>query len=89
MTRRETRIVNRLGLHARAAAQLVRMANEYNSDISLIKSNQEANAKTIMEVLMLGAAQGEDLIVEARGDDEEYAVEAIVQLIDARFNELE
>ena len=89
MTRRETRIVTRLGLHARAAAQLVRMANEYNSDISLIKSNQEVNAKTIMEVLMLGAAQGEDLIVEARGDDEEYAVEAIVQLIDARFNELE
>ena len=47
MTRRETRIVNRLGLHARAAAQLVRMANEYNSDISLIKSNQQANAKTL------------------------------------------
>ena len=89
MTRRETRIVNRLGLHARAAAQLVRMANEYNSDISLIKTNQQANAKTIMEVLMLGAAQGEDLTVEAVGDDEEHAVEAIVQLIDARFNELE
>ena len=89
MTRRETRIVNRLGLHARAAAQLVRMANEYNSDINLIKSNQQANAKTIMEVLMLGAVQGEDLTVEARGDDEEHAVEAIVQLIDARFNELE
>ena len=89
MTRRETRIVNRLGLHARAAAQLVRMANEYNSDINLIKSNQQANAKTIMEVLMLGAAQGEDLTVEAIGDDEEHAVEAIVQLIDARFNELE
>ena len=65
MTRRETRIVNRLGLHARAAAQLVRMANEYNSDISLIRSHQQANAKTIMEVLMLGAAQGEDLTVEA------------------------
>ena len=89
MTRRETRIVNRLGLHARAAAQLVRMANEYNSDISLIKSNQQANAKTIMEVLMLGATQGEDLTVEARGDDEKHAVEAIVQLIEARFNELE
>ena len=89
MTRRETRIVNRLGLHARAAAQLVRMANEYNSDISLIKSKQQANAKTIMEVLMLGAAQGEDLTVEASGDDEEHAVEAIVQLIDVRFNELE
>ena len=89
MIRRETRIVNRLGLHARAAAQLVRMANEYNSDISLIKSNQQANAKTIMEVLMLGAVQGENLTVEATGDDEEHAGEAIVQLIDARFNELE
>ena len=89
MTRRETRIVNRLGLHARAAAQLVRMANEYNSDISLIKSNQKANAKTIMEVLMLSASQGENLTVESKGVDMEKAVEAIVQLIEARFNEIE
>jgi len=89
MTRFETRIVNRLGLHARAAAQLVRMANGFNSNVHLIKSSQSANAKTIMEVLMLGAAQGEDLVIEAHGDDEKEAVDAIVKLIDDRFNELE
>ena len=89
MTRFETRIVNRLGLHARAAAQLVRLANGFISNVNLIKSNQSANAKTIMEVLMLGAAQGEDLIIEAHGDDEKEAVDAIVKLIDDRFNELE
>ena len=89
MTRFETRIVNRLGLHARAAAQLVRMANGFSSNVHLIKSSQSANAKTIMEVLMLGAVQGEDLVIEANGDDEKEAVESIVKLIDDRFNELE
>ena len=89
MTRFETLIVNRLGLHARAAAQLVRMANGFSSNVDLIKSSQSANAKTIMEVLMLGAAQGEDLVIEAHGDDEKEAVDAIVKLIDERFNELE
>ena len=89
MIRFETSIVNRLGLHARAAAQLVRMANGFSSNVHLIKSSQSANAKTIMEVLMLGAAQGEDLVIEAHGDDEKEAVEAIVKLINFRFNELE
>ena len=89
MTKFETRIVNRLGLHARAAAQLVRIANGFSSNVHLIKSSQSANAKTIMEVLMLGAAQGEDLLIEAHGDDEKEAVEAIAKLIDDRFNELE
>ena len=89
MTRFETRIVNRLGLHARAAAQLVRMANSFSSNVHLIKYSQSANAKTIMEVLMLGATQGEDLVIEAHGDDEKEAVDSIVELIDNRFNELE
>ena len=89
MTRIETQIINRLGLHARAAAQLVRMANDYRSEVSLIKSGQTANAKTIMEVLMIGAAQGDELMVQANGEDEEEAVMAIIQLIGDRFNELE
>ena len=89
MTRIETQIINRLGLHARAAAQLVRMANDYNSEVSLIKSGQTANAKTIMEVLMIGAAQGDELMVQANGDDEKEAVTAITQLIGDRFNELD
>ena len=70
-------------------AQLVRMANEYNSEVSLIKSGQTANAKTIMEVLMIGAAQGDELMVQANGEDEKEAVIAITQLIGDRFNELE
>ena len=89
MTRIETQIINRLGLHARAAAQLVRMANDYSSEVSLIKSGQTANAKTIMEVLMIGAAQGDELIVQANGEDEKEAVKAITKLIGDRFNELE
>ena len=89
MIRIETQIINRLGLHARAAAQLVRMANEYSSEVSLIKSGQTANAKTIMEVLMIGAAQGDELMVQANGKDEKEAVTAITQLIGDRFNELE
>ena len=89
MTRIETKVINRLGLHARAAAQLVRMANEYNSEVILIKSGQTANAKTIMEVLMIGAAQGDELMVQAYGEDEKEAVTAITQLISDRFNELE
>ena len=89
MTRIETQIINRLGLHARAAAQLVRMANDYNSEVSLIKSGQTANAKTIMEVLMIGATQGDELMVQANGGDEKEAVTAITQLIGDRFNELE
>ena len=83
------KIGNQRGLHARAAAQLVRMANGFNSNVHLIKSSQSANAKTIMEVLMLGAAQGEDLVIEAHGDDEKEAVDSIAKLIDDRFNELE
>ena len=89
MTRIETQIINRLGLHARAAAQLVRIANEYSSEVILIKSGQLANAKTIMEVLMIGAAQGDELMVQANGEDEKEAVIAITQLIGDRFNELE
>ena len=89
MTRIETQIINRLGLHARAAAQLVRMANDYSSEVSLIKYGQTANAKTIMEVLMIGAAQGDELMIQANGEDEKEAVKAITKLIGDRFNELE
>ena len=89
MIRRETRIINRLGLHARAAAKLVRLANEFNSDIRVLRAGQSANAKTIMEVLMLGAALNDDLAVETEGDDEENAAESLIRLIESRFEELE
>ena len=89
MLSQEITIVNRLGLHARAAAQLVRMANEYPCDIHLDKDGQVSNAKSVMEVLMLGATSGTSLKVSADGEKEDEALKAIVALFDARFNELE
>ena len=89
MIRRETRIINRLGLHARAAAKLVCLANEFQSDIRVLRAGQSANAKTIMEVLMLGAALNDKLTVETEGDDEEGPAESLIRLIESRFEELE
>jgi len=82
-------IINRLGLHARAAAQLVRLANEYPCEISLNKDGQLKDAKSVMEVLMLGATEGNTIKVSARGEREEEALQAITDLFAARFNELE
>ena len=89
MLSQEITIVNRLGLHARAAAQLVRMANEYPCDIHLDKDGQVSNAKSVMEVLMLGAPSGTSIKISADGDKEEEALKAIVDLFAARFHELE
>ena len=89
MLSQEITIVNRLGLHARAAAQLVRMANEYPCDIHLDKDGQVSNAKSVMEVLMLGATTGTSIKVSADGEKEDEALRAIVDLFDARFHELE
>ena len=89
MLSQEITIVNRLGLHARAAAQLVRMANEYPCDIHLDKDGQVSNAKSVMEVLMLGAPVGTSIKVSVDGEKEEEALKAIVDLFAARFHELE
>ena len=82
-------IGNRLGLHARAAAQLVRMANEYPCDINLDKDGQVSNAKSVMEVLMLGATSGTSLKISANGEKEDEALKAIIELFESRFHELE
>ena len=89
MLSQEITIVNRLGLHARAAAQLVRMANDYPCDINLDKDGQISNAKSVMEVLMLGATSGTSLKISANGEKEDEALKAIIELFEARFNELE
>lgn len=89
MVNQEILIINRLGLHARAAAQLVKLANEYPCDIRLAKDGQNSDAKSVMEVLMLGATEGSTLKLSADGDKEEEALKSIVDLIAARFNELE
>ena len=89
MLSQEITIVNRLGLHARAAAKLVRMANKYPCDIRLDKDGQVKNAKSVMDVLMLGATKDTTLKISADGEKEEEALGAIVALFEARFHELE
>jgi phosphotransferase system HPr (HPr) family protein len=89
MVSQDILIINRLGLHARAAAQLVRLANEYPCEISIDKAGQVSDAKSVMQVLMLGATDGTSLKVSADGEREEEALKAVVDLFAARFNELE
>ena len=89
MVSKDILIINRLGLHARAAAQLVRMANEYPCEIIIDKAGQVSDAKSVMQVLMLGATVGTAIKVSADGEREEEALKAIVDLFAARFNELE
>lgn len=80
-------IVNDLGLHARAAAKLVRVAGRFSSTIHLLKDGQKADAKSIMGVLLLCGEKGAMLTVRAEGGDAEEAVDAIGELIAARFGE--
>ena len=85
----ETKIINRLGLHARAAARLLKLATEFKSDVILSKAGKQANAKRIMDLLMLGAMKGSSITVSAQGPDEDRALNAIVTLINNKFNESE
>jgi len=80
-------IVNALGLHARAAAQLVKLANRFQCDVFLVKEDQEVNGKSIMGVLMLAATQGSLLTVRTEGADAEPALKALGELIQAGFGE--
>ena len=82
-------IVNRLGLHARAAAKLVRLANGFSSEIRLSREGVEVNGKSIMGVLMLAAHRQSHVLVSAEGPDAREAVEAIGALIAGKFEEEE
>ena len=86
-TEREFDIRNRLGLHARAAAQLVRLANQFSSEIRLVKDGVEVNGKSIMGVLMLAAPKDTRILVRASGPDAEEALSAIGALIGRKFGE--
>ncbi len=86
----QVKIVNQLGLHARAAAQLVRLAGNFKSKIKLRRSDNgiAADAKSILSVLTLAAAKGTVLIVEVEGEDEQAALQAIEEIIANGFGEL-
>ena len=83
----EFTIINRLGMHARAATKLVETASRYEADVQLEKDGHVANAKSVMGVLLLCGHQGSTVRVSARGSDAALVVEAIGHLIADRFGE--
>lgn len=87
MIEREARIVNSLGLHARPAAQIVRLANDFKSDIEIVKDGMPVNGKSIMGVMMLAAECGSAILLRASGPDEAAAVDALAELVAKGFDE--
>ncbi|AEI64670.1 Phosphocarrier protein of PTS system [Myxococcus hansupus] len=80
-------IINALGLHARAAAQMVKVANRFKSEVTIEAQGQRANAKSIMGVLMLAAAQGTQVKLTCKGDDADACLQELAKLIGDRFGE--
>lgn len=80
-------VSNRLGLHARASAKLVQLAQKYQSTIHLISGDREVNAQSIMGVMMLAAGIGTPLTIRATGNDEQEALAAVVALFERKFDE--
>ncbi len=80
-------IINKLGLHARAASKFVTTANQFSSNVFLDKAGQKVNAKSIMGVMMLAASKGTELTLEVSGEDEKQCSQAIIALINNKFDE--
>lgn len=82
-------IVNKLGLHARAATQLVQLANRFDAKVILKQGEKSASANSVLGLMMLESSQGKEVVVISEGKDAEPALEAIEKLIAERFNEEE
>jgi len=89
MIQREVTIINKLGLHARAAAKFVTLASRFESEIRVQRGEKEVNGKSIMGMMMLAASQGTRLQIMASGPDEQEALHQLEALIQERFGELE
>ena len=89
MPQAEAEIVNKLGLHARAAAKLTQLAGGFTAEVWLSRNGRRVNAKSIMGVMMLAAGKGSRILIEAEGGDAESALAAVVRLIAERFGEVE
>jgi len=85
--RRSVEITNKRGLHARASAKFAKLAGEFNADISVSRDGQSVDGQSIMDLMMLAAGPGSVLEIEAEGPDAQAALDALVALIDARFDE--
>ena len=86
-TSRDIEIINKLGMHARAAAKFVKLASTFSSDIDIEKDSRRVNAKSIMGVMMLAASQGTTVTLHANGSDAVDSLDALEQLINDRFDE--
>jgi len=87
MPQRKVKILNKLGIHARPAAEIVKAAGKFKSSITIIRDDLEVNAKSIMGVMMLAAESGATVTLRATGDDAEAALETIAAVIASRFGE--
>jgi len=87
MIKQEIEIINKLGLHARASSKLTQTASQFTSDIWIEKNGRKVNAKSIMGVMMLAAAMGSTISLEANGTDEQAAMDALKALINDCFSE--
>ena len=87
MPERTVQIVNRAGLHARPAAEIVKMAARYKSDITVMRDELEVNGKSIMGVMMLAAEFGSTLQLKAEGPDAHEALDALASLFESKFGE--
>ena len=81
MVVKEATIVPEAGLHARPASLFVKTAKQFSSSITVVKDGREANAKSPMKLMTLGAKKGDEILIRAEGEDEEEAVDALVKLI--------
>lgn len=84
---RELSITNQRGLHARASAKFVKCAESFDAEITVTRDGMSVPATSIMGLMMLGAAMGTSIMVEARGNQAEEALEALAQLVDSKFDE--
>ena len=87
MFRRDLEILNKLGLHARAAAKFVRLAGKFSCSVVIVRGDMEVDGKSIMGVLLLAAPKGSVLEIVADGSDEEAAVAALTELVGSKFGE--
>jgi phosphocarrier protein HPr len=89
MMKKELLIENKLGLHARAAAQIVKTASAFTSKITLMKDGLEVDGKSIMGIMMLAAAKGSNVVLQVHGEDESMALTGLEQLFKDKFGEKE
>jgi phosphocarrier protein len=87
MPERAVTIVNKLGLHARPAAEIVKAASRFKSHITLVRDDLEVNGKSIMGVMMLAAEFGATVVIRAEGEDAEPALDTLASLVAAKFGE--